>query len=156
MKKSEGKPSAVHTLARLQSPLFRKNELFRLLTLLTHRLNSEQTLLPVKILCGCGQKYAFDVEPIDGRMAYNVKCPSCGIDGTEVANQVIAEQLSTDAPGLSVRKEPKTNAPPVSIPRPPPPIIGRQPNRSSTGGKKWLIASIGTLVAGGCLALLFA
>jgi len=25
--------------------------------------------LPIKIQCGCGQKYAFDVEPVNGRMA---------------------------------------------------------------------------------------
>jgi hypothetical protein len=26
-------------------------------------------MVPIKIQCGCGQKYAFDVEPVGGRMA---------------------------------------------------------------------------------------
>src|ERR1043165_1629377 len=38
--------------------------------------------LPIKVLCGCGQKYAFEVEPVNGRMPSRVACPVCGADGT--------------------------------------------------------------------------
>ena len=41
----------------------------------------------IKIECGCGQRYAFDVEPHDGRMPHTVACPVCGADGTGVANE---------------------------------------------------------------------
>jgi len=48
-------------------------------------------MITIKLLCNCGQKYAFEAEPINGRMAQPVKCPSCGADGTAAANQIIAE-----------------------------------------------------------------
>ncbi|MBU6409721.1 MAG: hypothetical protein KGR98_04970 [Verrucomicrobia bacterium] len=50
--------------------------------------------VPVKIICPCGQKYAFDVQPFDGRMPVPVFCPACGKDGTRDANHVIARILS--------------------------------------------------------------
>ncbi|HEV2329848.1 MAG TPA: hypothetical protein VGY56_13780, partial [Verrucomicrobiae bacterium] len=46
----------------------------------------------VKIQCVCGQKYAFDVEPVNGRMPAAVGCPSCGADGTAAANDFIAQK----------------------------------------------------------------
>ncbi len=50
--------------------------------------------MPVKINCGCGQHYAFDVEPVAGRMPANVACPTCGADGTDAANTSIAQTLA--------------------------------------------------------------
>ena len=58
-------------------------------------------MLPVKIQCGCGQKYAFDIEPVCGRMPGRVVCPVCGLDGTRVANEIIAYQLASE---LTVEK----------------------------------------------------
>lgn len=49
--------------------------------------------IPVKIICGCGQKYTFDVYPVDGRMPAPVGCPVCGKDGTGTANEIIALAL---------------------------------------------------------------
>jgi hypothetical protein len=51
----------------------------------------------IKIECGCGQRYAFDVEPADGRMPYLVACPICGADGTGAANEVIAQSVQSVA-----------------------------------------------------------
>jgi hypothetical protein len=48
-------------------------------------------MIPIKIECGCGQKYAFEVEPVSGHMPTAVKCPSCGVDGTAAANAIIAQ-----------------------------------------------------------------
>jgi hypothetical protein len=53
-------------------------------------------MIPVKIQCGCGQRYAFDVEPICGRMAGTVYCPICGAEGTSVANEIIAFTMSRE------------------------------------------------------------
>jgi hypothetical protein len=56
----------------------------------------------IKIECGCGQRYAFDVEPANGCMPYTVACPICGADGTGVANEVIAQSVqpvAVAAPG---------------------------------------------------------
>lgn len=50
-------------------------------------------MIPVKIQCDCGQKYAFEAEPVNGRMASTVICPSCGTDGTAAANEIIARTL---------------------------------------------------------------
>ena len=52
--------------------------------------------MPVKIQCGCGQRYAFDIEPFCGRMPFSVACPVCGADGTSAANEVIAFNLATE------------------------------------------------------------
>ena len=50
-------------------------------------------MIAVKVQCGCGQRYAFDVEPVHGRMPSPVACPVCGADGTGAANQIIAQAL---------------------------------------------------------------
>jgi hypothetical protein len=50
--------------------------------------------IPIKIYCPCGQKYAFEVHPEQGRMPVPVACPMCQRDGTEEANRVIAKVLN--------------------------------------------------------------
>lgn len=50
-------------------------------------------MIPVKIYCACGQKYAFDVQPSDNQMPVTVACPACGRDGTEEANQFLVKIL---------------------------------------------------------------
>jgi outer membrane protein assembly factor BamB len=49
----------------------------------------------IKIECGCGTRFGFDVEPVNGAMPSQVACPSCGADGTEAANDIIRQQLET-------------------------------------------------------------
>lgn len=51
-------------------------------------------MIPIRIECGCGQHYAFDVEPVNGRMPSTVTCPVCGTDGTPAANEFISRQLA--------------------------------------------------------------
>jgi len=50
-------------------------------------------MVPVKIICHCGQKYAFDVQPVNGQMPVSVTCPACGRDGTIAANESIRKML---------------------------------------------------------------
>jgi hypothetical protein len=64
----------------------------------------------VKVLCGCGQKFKFDVEPVSGRMPFTVNCPVCGIDGTPAANAILAQKVSMASP------------PPPQAPPPPPAV----------------------------------
>jgi hypothetical protein len=52
--------------------------------------------IPVKVVCVCGQKYAFEVQPRDGRMPAPVACPVCKRDGTAEANRIIASLLAAD------------------------------------------------------------
>jgi hypothetical protein len=54
--------------------------------------------MQIKLSCGCGTRYKFDVEPINNRMPAAVQCPSCATDGTAEANAIIASQLSVSAP----------------------------------------------------------
>lgn len=53
-------------------------------------------MVPVKIQCGCGQRYAFEIEPLRGRIPQSVTCPVCGTDGTSAANEVIAFTLAAE------------------------------------------------------------
>ena len=88
--------------------------------------------MELKVVCNCGQKYKFDVEPINGLMPFAVNCPVCGVDGTQSANDVMAQKLQPTAATAAVaavqglrinRAEPATvNAPPPlpSAPRPAP------------------------------------
>jgi hypothetical protein len=45
--------------------------------------------MDIKIVCGCGQKYIFEVNPDDGLMPGTVICPTCGADGTQDASEIL-------------------------------------------------------------------
>jgi len=63
-------------------------------------------MMPIKIECGCGQHYAFDVEPINGRMPSSVVCPTCGADGTATADDQIARQMAEQPVATTVASSP--------------------------------------------------
>ena len=72
-------------------------------------------MIPIKIQCGCGQRYAFEVEPVGGRMPAAIACPACGANGTVAANAVIAQSISAQpvvpaAPVSEVRSQPAAPA----------------------------------------------
>src|SRR5260370_39510114 len=50
--------------------------------------------MEIKVLCVCGTKYKFDVEPVNQRMPWPVNCPACGADGTAQANEVIQQTVA--------------------------------------------------------------
>ena len=58
--------------------------------------------MEIKIQCGCGTKYKFDVEPVNGRMPTKVQCPSCGADGTTDANQILAQKIPYLRPSVQL------------------------------------------------------
>src|SRR3954467_5172934 len=70
-------------------------------------------MIPIKIQCGCGQRYAFEVEPVSGHMPSAITCPVCGSDGTEAANQAIAHSAPAQ-PAVVAATLPK---PSISIPQ---------------------------------------
>jgi hypothetical protein len=49
--------------------------------------------MEIKIQCDCGQKFKFDVEPVNGQMPFVVNCPVCGVDGTPKANALLQQLL---------------------------------------------------------------
>src|SRR5579862_8983119 len=71
--------------------------------------------VPVKIVCSCGQKYAFDVYPLNGRMPSPIKCPVCGVDGTSVANEIIAIALKEQPSPLMLRPKSLVQSPPAEV-----------------------------------------
>ncbi len=61
----------------------------------------------IKVECDCGQRFKFDVSPVNGQMPYVVNCPVCGADGTAKANAILASMpqaasiLASAAPMLN-------------------------------------------------------
>lgn len=53
--------------------------------------------MEIKIVCDCGQKYIFSVDPENGQMPVSVNCPACGADGTKEADEILS-QIFPDAP----------------------------------------------------------
>src|SRR5438477_8394394 len=107
-------------------------------------------MIPIKIRCGCGQKYAFDVEPVDGLMSYAVQCPICGVDGTATANRLLAESLGVQAPSAPALRLGRHESLPSAQPPIPRSLPAAATTGRSTGGrarKKWLLPSLGGGVA---------
>lgn len=75
--------------------------------------------MELKIQCGCGSRYKFDVEPVDGRVPAPLSCPNCQASWTEVANSMIADTLAA-----STQSQPAAAAAaPISSSAPPPPAV---------------------------------
>jgi hypothetical protein len=55
-------------------------------------------MISLKLQCSCGEKFTFDIEPVNGRMPSPVQCPACGKDATQSANEQIAARAATPAP----------------------------------------------------------
>lgn len=86
-------------------------------------------MVEVKVLCSCGTKYKFDVEPVHGRMPSAIQCPSCGADGTETANEYLACMQGVPVPaGAAPAASPIAGAA-AAAPRMAPPV---PPPRSTT------------------------
>ena len=74
--------------------------------------------MELKVVCNCGQKFVFDVEPVNGRMPVSVFCPVCGRDETQAANDVLAQHFPNQAPPIPVAAVVQ----PAVASLPPPPI----------------------------------
>lgn len=111
-------------------------------------------MIPIKILCRCGQKYAFDVEPVAGRMPHTVNCPVCGADGTAAANEIIARSLPPPRPaGLGINRPAATHA----TAAPPIPTCTDDAPKKKRGVRLpvLVVGSVTLLAVGGLLAWKF-
>src|SRR5262245_28186106 len=83
--------------------------------------------MEIKVLCPCGAKYQFPVEPVNGQLPRAIAYPLCGVDNTELGNQVIQEALSRPVVPAVLVATPDPSAPPAPVtPRavaPPPPAM---------------------------------
>jgi len=113
-------------------------------------------MIPVKVQCACGQRYAFDVEPVNGRMPYPVACPVCNADGTASANAIIAQALgasaATAAPAATLRA---TITPPAAAgqsagatPRRDQPVRSIRRESAADTWKWWYFVLAGVCIAG--------
>jgi len=73
--------------------------------------------MELKVVCQCGQKYKFDVEPVNGRMPFTVNCPVCNVDGTPAANALLNEKRGTQPINLMAMSA-----------SPPPPVAATSPS----------------------------
>ena len=81
--------------------------------------------MEIKIQCGCGTRYKFDVEPVNGRMPVKVQCPSCTADGTPSANEIIRQSIGAGA--IDGATAPVVSTPRVPTAPPLPPIAPTRP-----------------------------
>jgi hypothetical protein len=73
--------------------------------------------MEIKVQCDCGQKFKFDVEPVNGQMPFVVNCPVCRADGTAKANVMLQQLLPP--PPVHAPPPPAVTAPaPMRINRP--------------------------------------
>ncbi|HEY3761549.1 MAG TPA: hypothetical protein VGN23_07365 [Verrucomicrobiae bacterium] len=134
--------------------------------------------MELKVACGCGQNYAFDVEPVDGRMPMRVNCPACGTDGTGTANDLLSQQFpgQQSAPPVAASVQPPPGAgglrintapspfastpatpPPLNAPRPIAPLLKpKAASKDFSLGLGILGAIIGAVVGGGLMFAFFA
>lgn len=120
-------------------------------------------MVPIKIQCGCGQKYAFDAEPVNGRLASSVACPVCGTDGTIQANQMIARILGAQAPPPVPATRLRTVAATAVgstdvVPRPAAPVVKQTASSDSADfslGRGVLGAFIGAVIGIGAMYAFF-
>jgi hypothetical protein len=93
--------------------------------------------MELKVVCYCGQKYKFDVEPVDGRMPFTVNCPVCNVDGTPLANQLLREQISGIRPPAPIAAAPLVAPLPTPAPIAPAPMAAAPaivpPSHRTTG-----------------------
>ena len=86
-------------------------------------IQSPFSIMELKLQCDCGQKFKFDVEPVNNEMPFVVNCPICGLDGTGKANGLLKAQPV--APPMAAAAAPaqlriSATAPPVATAPPPP------------------------------------
>jgi hypothetical protein len=73
--------------------------------------------MEIKVVCSsCGTKFAFDVQPVHGRMPAPVACPACGLDATAQANTEISNALATAPRVASPIAQPIPVATPLNAP----------------------------------------
>jgi hypothetical protein len=110
-------------------------------------------MIPIKIQCDCGQRYAFEIEPVGGRMPTTVACPTCGADGTAAANAIIAQSAPAQpilvasiatpspAPAPAPSTPPARQAPTLRVAAPAQPGQSVQPTQPAQPAQPVMLAA---------------
>lgn len=116
---------------------------------------NDYPMIPIKVQCACGQRYSFDVEPLNGRMPYAVACPVCNADGTASANAIIAQTLGASAAAPAAPATTLRAATPSPAPAPAAEAVSRlltalpTPRASSADKWKWWYFVLAGVLWGG-------
>ena len=70
----------------------------------------------MKIQCGCGAKYSFDVTPEMAAARIAFVCQACGADNSDLLNQLICQQFPTSPPPANTARS--AGGVPMAIPLP--------------------------------------
>jgi hypothetical protein len=92
--------------------------------------------MEIKLICACGTRFKFEVEPVHGRMPAPVNCPACGEDATSQANEFLRQPQPAAAAPIAVRMVSKAEGPgrattPGAPPNPPSAPTSLRINRPS-------------------------
>jgi hypothetical protein len=93
-------------------------------------------MISIKIQCVCGQSYAFEVEPVGGRMPKAVRCPTCGTDGTTAANAALARAPLARPTAAAANA---ANLPVAAPARPVPPVLPAGPAGTNVQSRRPLL-----------------
>ena len=52
----------------------------------------------MKIQCSCGAKYSFDVTPDNVAQPVRFVCPACGVDSSDLVNDLIRREFAAATP----------------------------------------------------------
>jgi hypothetical protein len=91
--------------------------------------------MDLKIVCNCGQKIAFEVEPVNGRIPMEIECPVCNANITALGDEAVAQQLAMEAMNETPPPLPVEETPVVAAPEPAP-----EPAASPASGLKLRMA----------------
>jgi hypothetical protein len=113
----------------------------------------------IKVECACGQHFAFDVEPVDGRIPSPVVCPVCGADGTAAANAILAQTTTESPPALPggglklhiVHSEPAATAPTPPVHRMAPLPVMASKHDLAWYEHIWIALPFALIVVGGAI-----
>jgi hypothetical protein len=59
--------------------------------------------IPIKLQCPCGQRYSFEAEAVNGKLTAPVACPVCGMSGTSLAEQTLAQMTPEPVPAVEFK-----------------------------------------------------
>src|SRR5690606_2640371 len=79
-------------------------------------LLTPQPRSPMKVICDCGAKYAFDATPEMWRQPLVFTCPTCGVDLSARMNELVRQKFA-----VSASTAPSASAAPATEIAPPPP-----------------------------------
>lgn len=107
-------------------------------------------MIELKLQCDCGQKYKFDVAPVNGRMPFTVKCPICGLEGTGKANALLRQMPEYSVPQPA---SPFPGSVASTAPLPIEPVSQRYPATAAQPRQGNFLLGVAGAIAGGASGL---